>query len=161
MDKLYEQSETGCCLKFDPTPWDSQEVVIEGRKFIKDRVTSFLHIPLNCGQEMKRNVEKIMAAEAQPEKPLMLVDENSLWGADVYIEVSREVPGAEMADITGTFLTKVFEGHFGNMKKWIAEMKDYVAAEGKEMKGMYFFYTTCPSCAKHYGKNYVVIFARV
>jgi len=26
---------------------------------------------------------------------------------------------------------------------------------------MYFFYTTCPKCAKKYGKNYVVILAEV
>jgi len=26
---------------------------------------------------------------------------------------------------------------------------------------MYFFYTTCPTCAKHYGKNYVVGVAKV
>ena len=25
----------------------------------------------------------------------------------------------------------------------------------------YFFYTTCPRCAKHYGKNYVVGVAKV
>jgi len=26
---------------------------------------------------------------------------------------------------------------------------------------LYFGYTTCPSCAKAYGKNYVVLFAKV
>jgi hypothetical protein len=26
---------------------------------------------------------------------------------------------------------------------------------------MYFFYTTCPKCAKKYGKNYVVILAQI
>jgi len=26
---------------------------------------------------------------------------------------------------------------------------------------MYFFYTTCPTCAKHHGKNYVVGVAKV
>jgi len=25
----------------------------------------------------------------------------------------------------------------------------------------FFYYTTCPKCAKHYGKNYVVAFAEV
>jgi hypothetical protein len=26
---------------------------------------------------------------------------------------------------------------------------------------LYFFYMTCPKCAKHYGKNYVVAVAKV
>ena len=26
---------------------------------------------------------------------------------------------------------------------------------------LYFFYTTCPKCAKYYGKNYVVLVAQV
>ncbi len=40
----------GCCPRFDPAPWDSQEVTFENRLFVKDRVRSFLHIPLNCGK---------------------------------------------------------------------------------------------------------------
>ncbi|MGE5758418.1 MAG: hydrolase [Sideroxydans sp.] len=29
------------------------------------------------------------------------------------------------------------------------------------MRKLYFYYTTCPKCAKKYGKNYVVILAEV
>jgi hypothetical protein len=36
-----------------------------------------------------------------------------------------------------------------------------VEAAGRKVRRMYFFYTTCPKCAKKYGKNYVVIFAQV
>ena len=43
----------------------------------------------------------------------------------------------------------------------VKEMKVYVKAKGKEIKKMYFFYTTCPACAKVYGKNYTVILAEV
>lgn len=37
----------------------------------------------------------------------------------------------------------------------------YLAPKGKTMKKLYFSYTTCPACAKVYGKNYVVLFAKV
>ena len=36
-----------------------------------------------------------------------------------------------------------------------------VESKAKEFKKMYFFYTTCPKCAKFYGKNYIVILAEV
>jgi len=161
MDKLYENSETGCCPRFNPQPWDEKEVVFKDRLFIKDRVTSFFHIPLNFGKVMVRNMEKISQSGVLAPEPLMLVDENSLWGADVYIAVSKAIPGAEMAKVSGTFLTKVFEGPYKDAGKWAAQMKDYVKSKARDLKKLYFFYTTCPKCAKFYGKNYTVILAQV
>ena len=58
MDKLYEQSETGCCPRFNPEPWDEKEISWQDRLFLKDRVRSFLHIPLNFGKVMVKNLEK-------------------------------------------------------------------------------------------------------
>jgi len=40
-------------------------------------------------------------------------------------------------------------------------MEAYVAKKGKQLKKIYFCYTTCPACAKAYGKNYVVLFAQI
>jgi len=161
MDKLYEQSETGCCPRFDPKPWEEKEISFKDKLFLKDHVRSILHIPLNFDKVMVKNMEKIQAADALPPEPLLLSDENSLWGADVYIAVSKEVPGAQMEKISGTFLSKVFEGPYKNMGKWAKEMQGYVSSKGKELKKMYFFYTTCPKCAEFYGKNYTVILAQV
>jgi hypothetical protein len=161
METLNEQAETGCCPRFDPKPWDDKEVVFENRRFVKDRVRSFLHVPLNFGQVMVRNMERIQAADALAAPPIVLSDENSLWGADVYIAVTKDVPGAEMAAISGTFLSRTFEGPYKNIRQWVRQMKDYVASQKKAMKKLYFFYTTCPKCAKAYGKNYVVLLARV
>ncbi|MFH0908472.1 MAG: hydrolase [bacterium] len=155
----YDQHE--CCPRFDPQPWDETEFTWNNRRFVKDRVTSFLHIPLNFGAVMKRNVGPIHSAGAFPETVVILSDENSLWGADVYIEVTREIPGANMATISGSFLSKVFEGPYRNMRQWITEMKNYVRGKGKTIHTLYFFYTTCPKCAKKYGKNYVAILAQV
>ena len=160
-DKLYEQSETGCCPRFNPEPWDEKEVTWQDKLFLKDHIRSFLHIPLNMGKVMTRNMEKIEEAGALTPEPLVLSDDKSLWGADVYIAVSKEVPEAEMTRISGTFLTKAFEGPYSNTGKWVGEMKAYVNSEGKELKNLYFFYTTCPACAKAYGKNYTVLLAAV
>jgi hypothetical protein len=149
-----------CCPKFDPGPWEEKTIAWENKRFVKDRVTSFFHIPLNFAAVMKRNVPAIEAAGALPENCCVLADENSLWGADVYIEVTKDVPGAKMATISGTFLSKVFEGPFRNMRSWIEEMRGFMKAKGKEVRKLYFYYTTCPKCAKQYGKNYVVILAQ-
>ena len=155
------EKNSECCPRFDPKPWDEVTLTWEGKRFVKDHVISFFHIPLNFGAVMKRAVAAIEVVDASSDSRVVLTDENSLWGADVYVEVAKDVPGAGMATISGTFLSKVFEGPYGNMRKWIAEMMAFVHAKGKTTQKMYFFYTTCPKCAKKYGKNYVAILAQV
>jgi len=92
---------------------------------------------------------------------LVLSDENSLWGADVYIAISKDIPGARTATLSGTFFTRAFEGSYGNMSKWVKEMTSVVAQRGDTLRKLFFYYTTCPKCAKKYGKNYVVILAQI
>ncbi|MGO9107755.1 MAG: hydrolase [Thermoguttaceae bacterium] len=149
-----------CCPRFNPEPWDDKTIPWENKRFVKDRVVSILHMPLNFGAVMKRNVRAIEAAGGIAADMIVLADENSLWGADVYIEVTKDIPGANMATISGTFISKVFEGPYRNVRKWIEEMKGFVTAKGKNVRKLYFYYTTCPKCAKKFGKNYVVILAQ-
>jgi len=151
---------TGCCDPFNPEPWQDKEIIWKDKIFVKDHVTSFLHIPLNFGQKVVKNMELIEKAGAKSPYQLMLCDE-SLWGSDVYIDVLKQVAGAKMATLSGTFLTKVFEGPYQNAGKWAMEMEKYVKDKGKNIKKLYFSYTTCPKCAKAYGKNYVVLFAQI
>ena len=80
MDKLYEQSETGCCPKFNPEPWDEKEITWKEKLFLKDHVRSFLHIPLGFDKLMVKNMERIKEAGALLPEPLTVTDERSLWG---------------------------------------------------------------------------------
>jgi hypothetical protein len=158
---MSKEKSDECCPRFDPKPWDEVTLTWEGKRFVKDRVISFFHIPLNFGAVMTRNLAAIEAANASPGNQVILSDENSLWGADVYIEVAKDVPRANMTTLSGTFLSKVFEGPYHNMRTWIEEMKAFVQGKGKSLRKMFFFYTTCPKCAKKYGRNYVAILAQV
>lgn len=150
-----------CCPRFIPEPWDDKVITWKNKPFVKDRVTSIFHIPLNYGAVMARNDRAITAAGAKTESGIVLTDENSLWGADLYFEVSKDLPNAKMATLSGTFLSRVFEGPYQDIRKWIDEMKAFVSNKGKHPGKMYSYYTTCPKCAKKYGKNYVVILAEI
>ena len=155
------QQSTECCPRFEPDPWDDQVITWEKKPFLQDRVLSFLHMPLNFGAVMKRSMATLEAAGAIPHEVVVLSDEHSLWGADVYIAISKDIPGARTTTLSGTFLTKVFEGPYRNMRSWIGEMTSFVGSRGKAIRKLYFFYTTCPKCSKKYGKNYVVILAQL
>ncbi len=150
-----------CCPRFDPGPWDGTELTWQDKRFVKDRVRSFLHIPLNFGAVMVRNMRKIEAAGAKSSDTIVLCDENSLWGADVYISVPTEIPDSRNVTISGTFVSRVFEGPYQNVRKWIPETRQFVASKGKQIQRLFCYYTTCPTCAKKHGKNYVVILAQV
>jgi hypothetical protein len=152
---------TGCCEPFDPKPWQEKRVVWKDKLFVRDHISSFLHIPLNMGGKVVKNMELIEKAIAKSPYQLMLTDETSLWGAEIYIDVAKNVPGAQMTTLSGTFLTKVFEGPYQNVGKWAEEMRIYVEKKREKLIKIYFSYTTCPKCAKAYGKNYVVLFAQI
>ncbi|HUV82805.1 MAG TPA: hydrolase, partial [archaeon] len=59
MDEFNEQSETGCCPRFNPETWDGKEITFEDKLFLRDHVRSIFHIPLNFGKVMTRSMEKI------------------------------------------------------------------------------------------------------
>lgn len=152
---------TGCCPRFHPEGWDEQELRFEDKPFVRASTRSLFHVPLNMGTVFARTWAAIEQAHAAEQGMLVLSHDDSAWHAEHLFAVEHEVPGAEMVRLTGTFLTKVFEGPFSDAPRWMGEMQRYVEAKGKTLEGLYFFYTTCPRCAKAYGKNYVVALARV
>ena len=152
---------TGCCPRFDPRPWDQREVVWNDKPFVKLRLHSAMHIPLDMGRKVVAAKALIDAAGAAPPQPFMLVEELSAWRADAYVEVTGPVPHADMAWLSGTFLTKVFEGPYRDAPHWASQMEAYVVGRNRTLVKLYFGYTTCPACAKAYGENYVVMVARV
>jgi hypothetical protein len=152
---------TGCCPPFDPAPWRDKEIKWDAEPFVQDHVRSVFYVPLRLGQHVAKSQALIEAAGASPDVPLMLSEEKSPWGSDLYIRVARPVPGARNTTLSGTFLTRVYEGPFKETPHWAANMRSFVAARDKKLEKLYFAYTTCPACAEAYGKNYVVLFAKV
>jgi len=161
MDNPYP-SETGCCPRFVPEPWHEKELRWENKLFVKERVRCLFYMPIGFGKVVGRVMEQIARADAfTPASPIGLSDHTSRWNMDLYIEVTKEVPGAEHARLSGTFLSRVFEGPFKDTGKWCQQMAEWVQSKGKTIRRSLMYYTTCPKCAKHYGKNYVVILAQV
>jgi hypothetical protein len=138
-----------------------REVTWQDRPFVKTRVRTVLHIPLGFGRAVTRAKALIDTAGAQSEDNLMLADDVSPWHTDLYIAARSTVPGAQMASLSGTFLTKVYEGPFSSAPRWATDMKLHVERQHRTLEKLYFAYTTCPACAKAYGHNYVVLFAQV
>jgi len=157
-----DTSETGCCPRFEPKGWDNQELQFDHKQFLKTETINLFHIPINMGPVMKKAMKNIMEAEASSkDEYLMLSHDPSPWKGEHFIAVEKEVPGANLTTLSGKYLTRVFEGPYKEAKSWTKDMKEMVKSKNKELKKLYFFYTTCPKCAKHYGENYAVGVAEV
>lgn len=155
------EKETMCCPKFDPTPWDGKTFEWKDKPFVKGKVFTILYMPIGFGEMMKKLDEKVRATGATSKDFMCLSDHTSMWNMNVYLAVDKDVEGLETKKISGKFVSKVYEGEFKDTGKWMADFAKYVADQKLKLVRPYMWYTTCPKCAKVYGKNYVVIIGRV
>lgn len=153
---------TGCCPKFNPEGWNAQELHFRDKRFVRATTRSLMHVPLNMSKVFARvmaNIEKAGAMDASDY--IVLSRDTSAFAGEHLFAVPKVVPDEEMTTLSGDFITKVFEGPYKSAGQWRSDMADLVRAHGKEPKSIWFFYTTCPKCAKVYGQNYVVGVAEV
>lgn len=153
--------ESECCPPFEPDLWDNKMHTWDKKMFIRDSVKTFFFMPLSFGKVMRRLSEKVEAAGADMPNWLCLSDHTSKWNMDVYLEVDKEVPEAHNVFISGNFFSKVYEGPFKDTGKWGQDFDKVVKEKGLTIKKCYMWYTTCPKCAKKYGKNYTVFIGEV
>lgn len=157
------EEEKICCPQFDPTLWDNKKITWIDKMFIKESTCSFLYTPLNMNSVMKKACSKIEKAGASFDVKdwIMLSKDLSPWKCEHYLAVDKEIPGSNNVKLSGTFFTKVFEGPYRECKYWYKEMLKIAEEKGVDKSNIYFYYTTCPKCAKKWGKNYVVGFLKI
>lgn len=150
-----------CCPKFDPISWEGKIFDWDEKKFIKDKVFTLFFMPVNFGSVIRKMVEKVDKTGAGTPDWLCLSDHTSKWNMDLYLAVDKEILNAENVTLSGKFLSKVYEGPFKDTGKWCKDFESYTKKNGFEVKKWYMWYTTCPKCAKKYGKNYVVVIGQL
>lgn len=148
---------TGCCPKFNPEGWDERRLHFDNKLFLRATTKSALHIPINMGSVFNRVQSRMEEVGAyDPKDTLVLSRDLSPWTAEHLFAVTKPVPDEEMVRLSGDFLTRVFEGPYRKAKDWYGVMQAVAMEQGKTAEKIFFFYTTCPNCAKAYGKNYIV-----
>lgn len=157
------EEEKPCCPVFDPKPWDGVEHAWNDKLFLMGTIPQFLHMPLpgkldtEIGRLWKR-AQDLGIAPAEGDF-LLLMHDPSPWKAELFLSVTGRAGGERFGTLSGTFVSKVFDGPYNAVPSYIKELDAYLAGSGKAAKDYYFYYTTCPKCAKKYGHNYIVAFA--
>lgn len=153
--------EKVCCPRINPKDWQEKEYNWTDKIFIKGKVFTFMFMPFNFGSVIAKLMNRVTEAKATTLQNICLSDHTSMWNMDIYIEVSKEIPGVENIKLSGQFLSKIYEGDFKDTGIWCKNFEEYITKTGKKLDKMYLWYTTCPKCAKKYGKNYTVIFGKI
>ena len=160
MESQKEKSKE-CCPKFAPEQWDDKIINWENKRFIKDKVFTFMYMPINFGAAMRRLDKSVTKSDASVNDYLCLSYHTSKWNIDLYLAVDKEIKGAENVTMSGKFYSKVYEGPFKDTGKWMKDFNKTAKSKGLNTKKTYMWYTTCPKCAKKYGKNYTVIVSEI
>ena len=154
-----------CCPRFNPDPWEGKTSIWSDKPFIKGTIRQIFHRPLpgSMGKVVGRMWQKAKDSGADPavEDFLLLSYDPSPWKSELFMTVTKEIRGADNVKLSGTYISRVFDGPYNSPPKWIKEMEAYVASKGKKTMRFLFYFTTCPRCAKIYGHNYAVVFAQV
>ena len=156
-----EKSEPICCPKLDPSLWEDKLLTWNDKKFVKASVFTMFYMPVNFGQVMRKLDNAVSAAGATIPDWLCLSDHTSKWNMDVYLAVDKEITGLQNVTLSGNFFCKVYEGSFSDTKKWCDDFQKSADTKGLKIDKWYMWYTTCPKCAKKYGKNYVAVVAKI
>ena len=126
-----------CCPPFDPSKWNDETHVWREKLFMTDNVVQLFHIPLNIGRVIRRMWDKAVAAKVTlpAEDTLLMAYDPSPWKSELFLSVSRDVPGARHVRLSGTFVSRVFEGPYHAVPKWLREMDARLEARGSDRSG--------------------------
>jgi hypothetical protein len=148
---------TGCCPRFYAEGWDGQMLHFKDKPFVRATTHAVAHLPIDMGKVFSRVLGKIDAAHAvDPAHLIVMSRDLSAFTGEHLFAVNATVPDEENITLSGDYLTKVFEGPFSQVGKWHDEMHALAKKKGRAANVVWFYYTTCPKCAKVYGKNPVV-----
>jgi hypothetical protein len=157
--------EKQCCAQFNPDPWQKVTHQWKDKPFLMDTVPQFLHMPLPgvYRRTLTRMWERAKTLAAAPDIKdfLLLAYDPSPWKSELYVALTRRVPEPDVVGLSGTYVSMVFDGPFSDVPKYIKQMDGYLQTRSQKSKKYFFYFTTCPKCAKKYGHNYIVALAQV
>lgn len=159
------KEEEICCAVFDPEQWDNVRHHWEQKLFLKDSVPEFFHIPLpgTYAKAITRMWDIAEKAGAAPDRKdfLLLAHDPSPFKGELYMSITKDISGQKTVKLTGTFLSRVYEGPYGDVPRCLRKTDAYLTVNGMMSKKYYVNFPYCPKCAKKYGHNYIVVVAEV
>ena len=134
--------------------------------FIKETMPTLFHIPFppmigSKITKMWKLAENSKANLDNKDDILILFTDPTAFKSEIYLSVKDNIPKANNVTLSGTFISKVFDGDYNAVPKFIKQMDQYLNTINKKAKKYYIHYAYCPKCAKKFGYNYMIFFAEI
>ncbi|MBU0528121.1 hypothetical protein KKE92_06570 [Candidatus Micrarchaeota archaeon] len=148
-----------CCELISKKDWDNKTVKWKNKLFVKKHYFAFFYMPLGLDKALDTIMKHLHAKNNLAEEaPIMVWRNEGMFGGDVYIAVKEKDSKYETDTISGTFVTRFYEGKdYKDVGNWFKLFK----ADVKDTKEIISFYALCPGCAKKFGKVQGALFGRI
>jgi hypothetical protein len=157
-----QDNVTGCCPVFHPEDYENKLFDFSSHQFIKAQSKSIMYVPMNLDKVMTKTQGDIVAAHQNFEDRYLIISQDvTPFKCDHYFIVKGEVPHYPIQKIEGLYYTKVYDGSYNNISKWMKDLDGILHTKGRKINEVFAFYSTCPKCAEVYKHNYVVLMAKV
>ena len=144
---------------FDPEPWDGKDLQWQDKRFVKDRVISFLSHSVGLRQCNERTSVQ-SRQRARPLKPCSSCQTRTQWRRDAYRGhegCAGRKHGQHLRDVPlQGFLRRTVPEH-SEMDRGDEDLR---AEQGQEPSKTVFLLYDMPEMREKYGKNYVAILAQ-
>ena len=146
--------------KFNAALWDENIFEWKRKNLSKTRYLQFF-TPEIFGSVLKKPDKQIRNKNAVIPDNTGISDHTLKLNMDIYIAVDKEIPGGQNTTMSGTFVSKFTKDHPVIPKSGtkislrVAKLRDIKTDK------IFMWFTTCPKCAKKYGKNYVVFWLKL
>ena len=165
LNEVLKMNKDECCPKFDPKQWDEKKFEWKNKQFLIESIPALFHFPFFplIGKKIMKmfNLAKKAKVDMPLKETLMLFYDPHPFKSEIYLSVTKPVKGAKNVTLSGTFLTKVYEGPYKDVPKSMKKMNKYLAGKRKKAEKYYVHYAYCPKCTKKFGTNYMIMFAKV
>lgn len=148
-DNLFQPETEGiCCPLLEPQKWnDVQHIWNKKPSWWKPFPRSFTY-PFQermrkqsrgCGSELKMRAlrRSRMTFCCWPNDP-------TAFESELYMSLTAEVPGGRNEKFTGTFHSRVFEGRYGDIIKFVNQTEQSLDANKMIAKKHYIYFPNCP-----------------
>lgn len=156
-----EKNLEKCCPEFNVELWDNKQFTWNNKLFVKTNVCSFFYIPIGFGKKIRKILGLFECNKAQFVEEQCFCKHLSPWKMELLVSTNKTFKGYESVELNGNFYSKVYEGPFKDAGKWTKDFQEILKSKSLIMQDLYYWYTTCPKCAKIYQKNYVVLIAKI
>jgi len=148
-----------CCQSFDPKEWDKKNFKWKKKRFVKSKAFCFLGNPIGYKKAVVEILKKVRAVSANVPNLMCLSEDIKKWNMDILMAVDRDIPDSLMVELSGEFVSRVYEGELKKKKIWDSDFQEYVSSKKVKIDKIFRWFVTCGKCSRRFKKNYVVYIA--